>query len=335
MACAAGVSETEFCENKPEHAVCAKNVDAGEPVIITPVLPVGPGGCSLVKPACAKVQEADGPMVQWDPECQDGKWVCPDAPPKPEVSPCEPEPPKHPSGCPLEKQMCMSEQDLPDGSGKAWVEFEPTCHEAVLEDGKKEMRWLCEEPQSETPGTPKACCRGMTVKCLSCASGLSEEEYCEEHPETPGCEGEPEEAPKACCRGMTAECLSCAAGQSVDEYCEENPDAAGCEWGEEDDEDVMEYVMVKKNQFCGERGKRLTKDAEDVMACASLAAGEGYDAFMFGTGHKRGRCIGVTLDVTEAMWGQFSNAKFSPPCASGWQDVKKLKFFVFEPSSEA
>ena len=34
----------------------------------------------------------------------------------------------------------------------------------------------------------RACCYAYTASCLSCAEGKSEEDYCQEYPETLGCE---------------------------------------------------------------------------------------------------------------------------------------------------
>lgn len=35
--------------------------------------------------------------------------------------------------------------------------------------------------------TPKTCCRALTAECLSCADGVSIDEYCADSPETVGC----------------------------------------------------------------------------------------------------------------------------------------------------
>ena len=39
-------------------------------------------------------------------------------------------------------------------------------------------------------GSPqrKACCYALTSSCLSCAAGVSEKEYCQDFPETLGCQ---------------------------------------------------------------------------------------------------------------------------------------------------
>merc|ERR1712100_283473 len=67
------------------------------------------------------------------------------------------------------------------------------------------------------------CCEVHNAKCLSCAEGLSEEEYCKKNPSTSGCEK------YNCCKAFTADCQSCAAGLSEEEYCKKNPSTSGCE----------------------------------------------------------------------------------------------------------
>merc|ERR1712100_277935 len=107
------------------------------------------------------------------------------------------------------------------------------------------------------------CCEVHNAKCLSCAEGLSEEEYCKRNPSTRGCDNyncckaftakceacvagmsEKEYCKQVgtdflgplqgcekynCCRANNAKCLSCAAGLSEEEYCKKNPSTSGCE----------------------------------------------------------------------------------------------------------
>lgn len=54
------------------------------------------------------------------------------------------------------------------------------------------------EPVTEPEATPEpnpepepvACCRALTAECLACTEGVSVDEYCENNPETVGCEPE-------------------------------------------------------------------------------------------------------------------------------------------------
>merc|ERR1712057_72259 len=86
------------------------------------------------------------------------------------------------------------------------------------------------------------CCQAHNAQCLSCAAGLSEEEYCRENPSdffgpVPGCEKYHNGGggkPAACCRANNAKCHSCKQGISEEEYCKKAPSdffgpVQGCE----------------------------------------------------------------------------------------------------------
>merc|ERR1711977_814960 len=80
---------------------------------------------------------------------------------------------------------------------------------------------------------PGPCCKAMNAQCMSCAAGVSEEDYCKENPATVGCgddedDGEDDGEPQPCCMGLTVPCMACAAGVSEEEYCKLNPDFDGC-----------------------------------------------------------------------------------------------------------
>merc|ERR1712019_247948 len=84
----------------------------------------------------------------------------------------------------------------------------------------------------EQPGPP-ICCQAYNAKCLSCAEGISEEQFCRKNPRnflgTPGCEKYTTPPDNNCCRAYNAKCLSCAAGLSEKDYCKKNPSTGGCE----------------------------------------------------------------------------------------------------------
>ena len=85
--------------------------------------------------------------------------------------------------------------------------------------------------QKPTAKPPPVCCKALNAQCLACAAGLTEAEYCTRHPGTPGCKLiQPITLPTApaCCEAMTASCLSCAAGMTQAEYCSTNPITYGC-----------------------------------------------------------------------------------------------------------
>ena len=35
---------------------------------------------------------------------------------------------------------------------------------------------------------PRPCCKALTASCLACSAGVKISEYCNKHPETPGCQ---------------------------------------------------------------------------------------------------------------------------------------------------
>jgi len=72
------------------------------------------------------------------------------------------------------------------------------------------------------------CCRANNIKCLSCAEGISEEEYCKKNPSFGGCEKY-----RNCCQAVEAKCEACKQGISEEEFCRKNPQnflgTPGCE----------------------------------------------------------------------------------------------------------
>merc|ERR1712048_1335817 len=84
----------------------------------------------------------------------------------------------------------------------------------------------------EQPGPP-ICCQAYNAKCLSCAEGISEEQFCRKNPRnflgTPGCEKYTTPPDNNCCQAYNAKCGSCKQGISEEEYCKKNPSTGGCE----------------------------------------------------------------------------------------------------------
>jgi len=71
------------------------------------------------------------------------------------------------------------------------------------------------------------CCSGLTVNCLACSAGMTEERYCAENLHFPGCPTEVE-PPRGCCSGLTVNCLACSAGITEERYCAINPHFRDC-----------------------------------------------------------------------------------------------------------
>merc|ERR1712176_896854 len=78
----------------------------------------------------------------------------------------------------------------------------------------------------EQPGPP-ICCQAYNAKCLSCAEGISEEQFCRKNPRnflgTPGCEKYTTPPDNNCCQAYNAKCESCKQGISEEEFCKKNP----------------------------------------------------------------------------------------------------------------
>merc|ERR1712196_47527 len=81
----------------------------------------------------------------------------------------------------------------------------------------------CEKYQNGGGSKPFPCCRAFTAECLSCAAGLSEEEYCKKNPSTGGCEKYTTPPDNNCCQAYNAKCESCKQGLTEEEYCKKNP----------------------------------------------------------------------------------------------------------------
>jgi len=78
------------------------------------------------------------------------------------------------------------------------------------------------------------CCSGLTVNCLACSAGMTEERYCAENLHFPGCPTEVE-PPRGCCSGLTVNCLACSAGITEERYCAINPHFRDCRRKRHDD----------------------------------------------------------------------------------------------------
>lgn len=140
------------------------------------------------------------------------------------------------------------------------------CEKCPQGHGSKWCNGDCKWDPIDKKCRGKGCCLALNVQCLSCAEGITEEEYCDKYPTTMGCPTIPppppvdcggHEAPtcaecpkgegskwcngdcewvspegfcrgRGCCRALTAECGACSEGITVDEYCKKKPHTAGC-----------------------------------------------------------------------------------------------------------
>merc|ERR1712157_358803 len=112
----------------------------------------------------------------------------------------------------------------------------------------------------EQPGPP-ICCQAYNAKCLSCAEGISEEQFCRKNPRnflgTPGCEKYTTPPDNNCCQAYNAKCESCKQGISEEEFCKKNPS------------DFFGGVQGCEKYHKGDGGKGCCKaNTADCLACS-------------------------------------------------------------------
>merc|ERR1712072_1024266 len=233
LACVAGMTEEEYCEEKPNEA--ASQV------------------CPKEEPACCKALNAKclscAAGVTEEEFCES----------KPETFGC-PEPPRvcclaYNAPClacaagMTETEFCDKRPN--DAANDVCPKEEPVCCEAITasceacrvgltkeeycEERPNPVAFeVCpseeeEEGEEEEEDKPKGCCKALTAQCLACVQGVSQAEYCEEKPKIVGCKPPPED-PKVCCDAIIASCEACKAGVPEKEYCSRNPRMNGCSW---------------------------------------------------------------------------------------------------------
>merc|ERR1712072_42267 len=170
---------------------------------------------------------------------------------------------------------------------KDWESFASRARfrsEQAMERFKKNRLGDCYD-WKEPPARP--CCRALSVKCLACAAGVTEEEFCESKPETFGCP----EPPRVCCLAYNAPCLACAAGMTETEFCDKRPnDAANdvCPKEEEEEEPPARpccraynvpclacVAGMTETEFCDKRPNDAANDVcpkEEPVCCEAITA---------------------------------------------------------------
>merc|ERR1711937_758859 len=108
---------------------------------------------------------------------------------------------------------------------------------------------------------PPICCQAYNAKCLSCAEGISEEQFCRKNPRnflgTPGCEKYTTPPDNNCCQAYNAKCESCKQGISEEEFCKKNPS------------DFFGGVQGCEKYHKGDGGKGCCKaNTADCLACS-------------------------------------------------------------------
>ena len=103
---------------------------------------------------------------------------------------------RHAPACPAEN--LMSNWQMRRSGGNIWVQYdccliqEPTTTTAVVPPTTTTTSTTTTTTTEEPTTTPRMCCRASNPTCLSCAAGLTVEQWCavhEDHPAAGGCPG--------------------------------------------------------------------------------------------------------------------------------------------------
>lgn len=115
-----------------------------------------------------------------------------------------------------------------------YCEQNPGFHDCAGESQEAEEMEM--EEQEAEDGPVRFCCQAMSAPCMACMEGVTEDEYCLNHPDSELCGDRPAQLiARPCCMALTADCLACAEGLTVEQLCATNPETAGCP----SDEDVI------------------------------------------------------------------------------------------------
>lgn len=96
-----------------------------------------------------------------------------------------------------------------------------------------------------------------------------------------------------------------------------------------------EYLLIRKNWQCGNRGGIVSSVTQDPEDCAGLIKLWGSKAFVRGTGPNEGKCAPTAMKVTPELWKNYGKLVSSAetPCPGGdWVKAENYDFYVFNPS---
>merc|ERR1711924_282577 len=79
----------------------------------------------------------------------------------------------------------------------------------------------------------------------------------------------------------------------------------------------LDYMLVRRDGYCGTRGAMLSSAVSGAEHCAALAQGAGYSVFSLGTTFARGRCYAEDLSVTQDF--RFLKEESQEPTVPGWR----------------
>merc|ERR1719230_1792870 len=99
-------------------------------------------------------------------------------------------------------------------------------------------------------------------------------------------------------------------------------------------EEAGGFMHVKDGGYCGDRGELLSTEVNDAEGCAFLAQGAGAQSFLLGIWFRRGYCYAGEMEVSEAQYQEWEEARVEPACPSEWVDSMIFDFYAIEPISE-
>ena len=122
----------------------------------------------------------------------------------------------------VDGETCIKEPVYGGGLCRGANAFDPSGPSEPVPEEKPSEPVPEEKPSEPVPEEkPKLCCKALNKKCMACAAGVTEEEFCDlpQNQGKYGCPGETPTKVKMCCLAQTKECMACKSGQTVKEFC--------------------------------------------------------------------------------------------------------------------
>jgi hypothetical protein len=122
----------------------------------------------------------------------------------------------------VDGETCIKEPVYGGGLCRGANAFDPSGPSEPVPEEKPSEPAPEEKPSEPVPEEkPKLCCKALNKKCMACAAGVTEEEFCDlpQNQGKYGCPGETPTKVKMCCLAQTKECMACKSGQTVKEFC--------------------------------------------------------------------------------------------------------------------
>merc|ERR550537_881139 len=92
--------------------------------------------------------------------------------------------------------------------------------------------------------------------------------------------------------------------------------------------------MHVKDGLLWRGGALLSTEVNDAEGCAFLAQGAGAQSFLLGIWFRRGYCYAGVMEVSEAQYEEWENARVAPACPTEWVNSMIFDFYAIEPIHE-